>query len=290
MVAMVDGVKRLSFGIAMVGTKKSLGQHWLKNRAILDEIADLAVSGIGEWGAYESSTKTEVESEKTKTCFEIGPGLGFLTSSLLKRFERVIAVEYDDRLAENLPKSFPGKNLEVINGDILDFDFSTIKEEYVIAGNIPYYITSPIIEKVLTAENKPKRVVLLMQKEVAERITSDKETVLSLFVKNRARITSGPVVLRDEFTPPPKVDSQVVIMEPFVEGPLVSDEVFKLIRRGFSSPRKKLVHNLAGIKSAEELKEILGELGVSPDARPGELHLEDWGNLYRALREDSISV
>ena len=288
--AMADGAKRLSFGIVMVGTKKSLGQHWLKNRAILDKIADLAAKGVGEGSARENSAKTEVESEKIKACLEIGSGLGFLTSSLLKRFEKVIAVEYDDRLAENLPKSFPRKNLEVINGDILDFDFSTIKEEYVIAGNIPYYITSPIIEKVLTVENKPKRAVLLMQKEVAERIISDKETVLSLFVKNRAKVAAGPVVLRDEFTPPPKVDSQVVIMEPFIEGPLVPEEVFKLIRQGFSSPRKKLAHNLAGVKSADELKIMLKELGVSPDARPGELHLEDWGKLYRALKEDSISV
>lgn len=297
--AMADGAKRLSFGIVMVGTKKSLGQHWLKNRAILDEIAMLASRGLAvacpsddssQAALAKSSRSAEHVTASPLLAIEIGPGLGFLTSSLLKRFERVIAVEYDDRLADNLPKSFPGKNLEVVNGDILDFDFSTIKEEYVIAGNIPYYITSPIIEKVLTAENKPKRVVLLMQKEVAERITSDKETVLSLFVKNRAKVMAGPVVPRDEFTPPPKVDSQVVIMEPFIEGPLVPEEVFKLVRQGFSSPRKKLVHNLAGVKSADELKEILGELGVSPDARPGELHLEDWGKLYRALKEDGISV
>ena len=91
---------------------KSLGQHWLKNRAILDEIAALA--GEGE------------------TCLEIGPGLGTLTSSLLRRFNRVIAVEYDKNLAENLPKSFPGKNLEVINADILDFDFAKINRQYTI--------------------------------------------------------------------------------------------------------------------------------------------------------------
>ena len=137
----------------MVGTKKSLGQHWLKNRAILEEIADLA--GEGE------------------LCVEIGPGLGFLTSSLLKRFDKVIAVEYDERLAENLPKSFPGKNLAVVKGDILEYDFTKVDGDYVIAGNIPYYITSPILEKVLSTEHLAKKVVLLMQKEVAERILSE---------------------------------------------------------------------------------------------------------------------
>ena len=243
----------------------NLGQHWLKNREILDSIAELAGSG--------------------GLCVEIGPGLGFLTSSLLKRFEKVIAVEYDSRLAENLPKSFPGKNLEVVNGDFLKYDLGDLTGPYVVAGNIPYYITSPIIEKVLVAEPRPKRVVLLIQKEVAERILSYKETVLSLFVKNRALVSAGPVVRAEEFTPPPKVDSEVIVMEPYADGPLVSDEVFELIRRGFISPRKKLVHNLSGLKSREDLMRIFVEIGISPDARAGDLHLADWGKLYNALKK-----
>lgn len=245
----------------MVGTKKSLGQHWLKNRAILDEIADLAGSGA--------------------LCVEIGPGLGFLTSSLLKRFDKVIAVEYDDRLALNLPKSFPGTGLEVVHGDFLEYDFAGAGGPFVIAGNIPYYITSPIIEKVLTCSPLPLRVVLLIQKEVAERILSDKETVLSLFVKNRAEVFAGPVVKAAEFTPPPKVDSEVLVMEP--HAPKVSEEVFELIRRGFKAPRKKLVHNLSGLKPREELVQIFEAIGISPDARPGDLHLEDWDKLYQKI-------
>lgn len=249
----------------MVGTNKSLGQHWLKNREILDEIADLAGSG--------------------ELCLEIGPGLGFLTSSLLKRFDKVVAVEYDARLAANLPKSFPGKNLEVVCADILKYDLAEIgaRGPYVVAGNIPYYITSPIIEKVLTAAVLPERVVLLVQKEVAERIISSKETVLSLFVKNRAKPKAGPVVKAEEFTPPPKVDSEIVVFEPFVDGPLVADEVFKLIRLGFSAPRKKLIRNLAGLKPRVELSGIFEEIGISPDARPGDLKLMEWDKLYKKL-------
>ena len=98
--------------------KKSLGQHWLYNRAILDEIAGLVKGISNEESAYDSSEKTEVE-----TVLEIGPGLGTLTSSLLKQFLKVVAIEFDENLAANLPKSFPGKNLEVINEDILKFDF-----------------------------------------------------------------------------------------------------------------------------------------------------------------------
>lgn len=238
---------------------KSLGQHWLKNRAILDEIAMLAGEG--------------------KICLEIGPGLGTLTSSLLKRFDKVIAVEYDKNLADNLPKSFPGKNLEVINADILDFDFTKIDRPYSIAGNIPYYITSPIIEKILTVGNRPERIVLLIQKEVAKRIASDKETLLSLFVKNRAMVELGPVVERAEFTPPPKVDSQVIVLIPHV--PEVPDEVFGLIKRGFAAPRKKILHNLAGLKSKAELAQIFAELNIDINARPGDLRLSDWQKLYK---------
>ena len=243
---------------------KSLGQSWLKNREILDKIAELADNG------------------EVKLCVEIGPGLGTLTSSLLRHFDKVIAVEFDSKLAENLPKSFPGKNLEVVSEDILKYDLESLSEPYVVAGNIPYYITSPIIKKVLEARNKPARVVLLMQKEVAERILDEKETVLSLFVKNCAEVFAGPVVSKDEFTPMPKVDSQVVVMEPF-EKLVVDKKVFELIRKGFSAPRKKLVHNLAGLKSREELMEMFRECGISDDARPGDVSLEEWGKLYKKI-------
>ena len=269
--------------------KKSLGQHWLKNRAILDKIATLAAEG----SAYEGSDITEVERQKqlgtaiekevADTVVEIGPGLGTLTSSLLKRFNKVIAVEYDEKLAQNLPKSFPGKNLEVVNADILQYDFGNIEAPYAVAGNIPYYITSPIIEKLITLDNVPVRIVLLIQKEVAERIVADKETILSLVVKNRADAELGPVVVRQEFTPPPKVDSQVIILTPHKA--VVQPEVFGLIRRGFVAPRKKLIHNLAGLKSKEELASIFEKIGISVDARPGDLRLADWQRLYEDLAQ-----
>lgn len=256
--------------------KKSLGQHWLYNRAILDEIASLSALGVREAGAYDFSEKTEVG-----TCLEIGPGLGTLTSSLFKRFGKVVAVEFDEGLAKNLPNSFPGKNLEIVNEDVLKFDFSKIKEPYVVAGNIPYYITSPIIEKVLTVQNLPKRVVLLIQREVAERILDEKESVLSLFVKNRAKVFAGSVVLKEEFTPPPKVDSQVIVLEP--KEPEVSDDVFKLIRIGFSSPRKKLISNLGGLKPKSELFKIFAELEIDINVRPADLTLMDWQKLSKNL-------
>ena len=231
---------------------KSLGQHWLKNRVILDEIADLACFKA-HFGL----------------CVEIGPGLGTLTSSLLKRFDKVLSVEFDADLARKLPGSFPGKNLEVIQGDILDFDFGSISGPYAVAGNIPYYITSPIVEKLLTAPNLPERIVLLMQKEVAERICSDKESVLSLFVKNRAVASLGPVVPREEFEPVPKVDSQIIILEPFKNGPKYPDELMDFIKKAFKNPRKKLKHNIPGVP--EEYANL----------RPADLHLDDYNKIIQ---------
>ncbi len=246
----------------MLKNNKSLGQHWLKNREILNEIAAFAKG-------------------KSETCLEIGPGLGTLTSSLLKQFEKVVAVEFDENLANNLPKSFPGKNLEVINADFLKFDLSKMPQPYAVAGNIPYYITSPIIEKLLTAGNRPEVIVLLIQKEVAERIADSRQTMLSLFVQNRAEVALGPVVKKDEFTPPPKVDSQIIILTP--KEPEIKDEVFSLIKLGFIAPRKKLLGNLISLKSKEELKSAFESLGLSIDCRPADLSLEDWARLFIAL-------
>lgn len=241
---------------------KALGQHWLYNRAILDEIAEAAGGG--------------------ELCVEIGPGLGTLTSSLLKQFDKVVAVEFDEDLARKLPGSFPGKNLEVIHEDFLKFDLLQMKQPYVVAGNIPYYITSPIIEHIIYSENRPERAVILMQREVAERIADEgRESMLSLKCKNRADVSLGLIVPREEFTPPPKVDSRVLILHP--HEPLVPEEVFKLIGKGFVAPRKKLINNLTSLLPTMMLEDIFLQCNVNIDARPGELKLEDWYKIYQKM-------
>lgn len=247
---------------------KALGQHWLRNREILNEIADLAVV------------------PEVSLCLEIGPGLGTLTSSLLKRFSEVIAVEYDAELARKLPGSFPGKHLQVVQADILTADLAalTAGRPFVVAGNIPYYITSPIIRKLLEATPQPAKIVLLIQKEVAERLAAEPGdfSLLSLYAQNLAEVELGPVVKAAEFTPPPKVDSQVVVLTPLSE-PQIQASCLELAKRGFSSPRKKLAHNLADSRrSKAEWREILEAQGINPDARAEDLSLWDWENLASA--------
>ncbi|MDR3297973.1 MAG: 16S rRNA (adenine(1518)-N(6)/adenine(1519)-N(6))-dimethyltransferase RsmA [Candidatus Nomurabacteria bacterium] len=249
--------------------KKSLGQHWLTDRAVLLDIANLAAG-------------------KTNVVVEVGPGLGTLTSALLKFFDEVIAIEFDAELARKLPGSFPGKKLRVINKDILSVDEEDLPEEYTLAGNIPYYITSPIVQKFLAGKNKPKKMVLLMQKEVAERLAADAGdySILGLSAQIYAKVSLGPVVGRGFFAPPPKVDSQVVVFEPY-ELPLATESTMALIKIGFSAPRKKLVSNLtAGLQlSREGVLEILSSLEVSGNARPADLTIKDWLALEKKLHK-----
>lgn len=257
--------------------KKSLGQHWLKNREILDEIAELAA---GDRTMFDKMMRKN-DDGKLPLCLEIGPGLGTLTSSLLKRFDRVVAVEYDADLAAKLPKSFPGTNLEVVHDDILEYDFAEMDEWYRVAGNIPYYITKPIIEKILSVENPPRRAVLLVQKEVAEKVAAarGKHSPLSLWVEGRAKVKLGPVVKASEFTPAPEVDSQVLILDSLStdDDRYVGDNpmFFELVGRGFRNPRKKLLNNFPEL-NAETLKAC----GVDPNARPETLTLEDWCKFF----------
>ena len=255
----------------------SLGQNWLKDRATLEAIADLACD------FPESSLENP-----PRLCLEIGPGLGTLTSSLLKRFDKVLAVEFDTQLAAHLPKSFPGKNLEVVNQDILQFDFSQLAEPYAVAGNIPYYITTPIIEKLLL-ESRAEKIVLLVQKEVAEKVAALKgNSSLSLFVDNFAVASLGPVVPRALFTPAPKLDSRILILEPRPAPQTApEDKVLEFIHRAFANPRKKLSANLAAFigLSKSELEQLLAAHGFSPNVRPADLSLNDYASLAKTLKK-----
>jgi 16S rRNA (adenine1518-N6/adenine1519-N6)-dimethyltransferase len=252
----------------MAGPKKSLGQHWLKDRGVLANIAEEA--GISE----------------NDTVLEIGPGLGTLTSELLRRAKKVVAVELDGDLARKLPGQFPGKELEVINQDILTFDLRALPEDYVVVANVPYYITSKIVQLLTTAINKPRTIVLLIQKEVAERMAARPGDMSILAVSSQvyAEVRLGEVVPAELFTPPPKVDSQVVILE-MRQKPQVAPEdekhFFRIVKAGFSAKRKKLRSSIAsGLHiSKPEAEKLLANASISPEDRAEELSIDDWVRL-----------
>lgn len=254
-------------------TNKSLGQHWLKDQTILSDITNLA------------------EIKANDTVLEIGPGLGTLTSHLLKNAEKVIAVEFDRELARKLPDQFPGKNLEVINEDILGFNLAALPSGYKVVANVPYYITSKIVQKLMTAEHQPSRVVLLVQKEVAERIAAGPGdmSILGISAQVFAEATLGPVVLAKYFTPPPKVDSQVVILTTR-EKPLYDDipekDFFRVVKAGFSAKRKKLRSSLSGGLAMDKkiVEDVLARSKIDANARAEDLSIKDWCALTRHLK------
>ena len=244
----------------------ALGQHWLKDRILLEQIADYAAE------------------QPAPLCLEIGPGLGTLTSSLLRRFPQVVAVELDERLATNLGRSFPGKNLIVKNQDVLQLDLNQFNnQDYVVAGNIPYYITTPILKHLLASPHLPKRIVLLVQKEFAEKMYTH-SSPLAYFLANFAQLSLGLVVKRALFTPPPKVDSQVLILDPYPT-PLYPNytPLNQLISRAFLAPRKKLLSNLTTLAPKATLIELFQAQGLSLDARPASLTLKDYAKLAEKL-------
>jgi 16S rRNA (adenine1518-N6/adenine1519-N6)-dimethyltransferase len=255
----------------MSSPKKSLGQHWLHDRDVLAHIAQCA------------------QISPDDTVLEIGPGLGTLTSELLRRARRVIAVEFDQQLADKLPDQFPGKDLTVVIGDILTFDLSRLPAGYRVVANVPYYITSKIVQMLMTAENRPAVAVLLVQKEVAERLAArpGDMSILAISAQVFADVSLGEVVPAKLFTPPPKVDSQVVIMRTRAQ-PLVKPEdekaFFRVVKAGFSAKRKKLRSSLSGglgITKADA-ESLLDKAGISPDARAEDLSIEDWRKLVEA--------
>ena len=255
------------------GPKKSPGQHWLKDPEILADIAEAA------------------ELTSDDVVLEIGPGLGTLTSRLLARANSVTAVEFDADLARKLPGQFPGKKLTVVNQDILQFDLNQLPKNYKVVANVPYYITSKIVEKLMTAENKPSIAVLLVQKEVAERIAAGagNMSVLSVSVQIFAEAELDIEVPRQFFTPPPKVDSQVVVLRTR-NNPLITPEdqrdFFRIVKAGFSAKRKKLRSSLSGGLGIDKsvAEELLKNAGISPDARAEDLAIEDWKRLLKEWR------
>lgn len=252
--------------------KKELGQHWLRDRDVLAHIVDMAAIGPED------------------TVLEIGPGLGTLTSELLRRAKRVVAVEFDADLARKLPGQFPGKQLRVIHQDILTFDLETLPVGYKVVANVPYYITSKIVQLLMTASNKPAVAALLVQKEVAERLAAraGDMSILAVSAQLYAEVTLGDVVPARLFTPPPKVDSQVVIMSTRpkrLAGDVDEKVYFRVVKAGFSAKRKKLRSSLAGGLHMEkpDVEALLERAGVNGDLRAEDLTLEQWQRLVKEV-------
>lgn len=255
--------------------KKHLGQHWLEDQVSLTRICEAG------------------EITQSDIVVEIGPGKGALTEHLVKDAARVIAVEYDNVLASTLPGRVRAENLEVINQDCLIFDYAGLPKDYKVIANIPYYLTSNLLRVLSENSNPPLTIVLLIQKEVAERVAANpgNMSILAVTVQYFYEAELDIVVEADKFNPAPKVDSQVVVLKrrpDLLFGDIDNQKFFRIVKAGFSQKRKKLKTSLAtGLAMPKgKITSLLEASGVSPDCRPQELSLEQWFEIYKVIADD----
>lgn len=252
--------------------KKSLGQHWLTDFFSLSAMCDA------------------VQVQDGDTVLEIGPGLGTLTELLCERADKVVAVEFDEKLAAELPKRVPESNLSVVRQDILRFDLTSLPADYKLVANIPYYLTSNLIRVLSESTNRPTHAALLVQKEVAERVCAKAGdmSLLSVTAQYYWETSLGELVPAKLFTPPPKVDSQILILKRR-DTPLFPDvdakAFFRLVKAGFSNRRKTLSNSLSGGLQMDKptVNQLLESAQIAPTARPQELSLEQWYALFKSL-------
>lgn len=253
--------------------KKQLGQHWLHDEASL--AAMVAAAHV----------------QATDYVVEVGPGLGTLTQYLLNTGAHVHAIEFDDTLAASITLriSAAAGQFELTHGDIMQFDFTHLPAGYKVVANIPYYLTSGLLRILSESNNPPHTAVLLVQKEVAERVYAQPgdTSVLSITAQMYFTVSLGKLVPAELFTPPPKVDSQILILEHRQEpyfGSRDSKQLFRIVKAGFSERRKKLRSSLSGglgiSKDAADV--LLAKAAISSDLRAQNLSLDDWLALYDA--------
>lgn len=260
---------------------KKLGQNFLVDHRVLGRILSAA------------------EVSPSDTVLEIGSGLGTLTEALAKCVHRVITVEVDQNLVAALQKRLAYfANVEIVLADILGLDISHLLQEkdtgnvpvYKVVANIPYYITSAVMRHLLETAPRPKLIVLMLQREVAQRITAQpgQMSLLAVSVQFYGRPWIVARVPASAFYPVPKVDSAIVRIDPHEQPPLAQDEVgafFEVVRAGFAQRRKQLrnalIHGLG--MSAEQVAQAMKRVGIDEQRRAQTLSISEWLALYRAL-------
>jgi len=227
---------------------------------------------------------------------EIGPGIGNLTGELAKKVRKVIAIEKDPKMINILKdttKEF--KNIKIIQGDILKTNLKSKilnLKSYKVVANLPYYITAPVIRKFLESENRPEEMVLIIQKEVAQRICAlpPQMNLLAVSVQFYAKPKIISYISKKSFWPSPKVDSAIIRIDPQMNTDkkrINAGLFFKIVRVGFSQPRKQIVNNLTKMLkfNKEQVNLRLLENNIQPQQRAETLNIKDWLNLAKTLNK-----
>jgi 16S rRNA (adenine1518-N6/adenine1519-N6)-dimethyltransferase len=260
--------------------RKGLGQHFLVDQEVLEAIVSAA-----------KVTPDDI-------IVEVGPGLGILTRELAQRAGQVIAIELDDKLAALLKRTLASfNNVTIINEDVLKIKPKDLLkgQDYKVVANLPYYITSPVLRHFLEASAKPKTMIVMVQKEVAEAIAAKpgQMSLLSVSVQFYAEPRIISSVPAESFYPAPEVDSAILCLDLYPEPAVAVDEgsFFELLRAGFAAPRKQLANSLAqGLGRAKtEVLPLLEEAGIASQRRAETLSLEEWAKLWRLFEEKNAN-
>ncbi len=257
---------------------KRLGQNFLISSSVLDRIVKAS------------------ELKQEDVVLEIGPGIGILTCQLAKRVKRVVAVEKDRKLIpvlEQVLEKEEIKNVEIVQGDILEIKNLKLKiKNYKIVSNLPYNIATEVIRKFLEIENPPKLMLLMVQKEVGQRICSSppKMQRLAVLIQAAAEVKILEIVKKKYFWPQPKVDSAILQVKPLIdaERKLTEEDknlFSKIVKAGFSQPRKQLINNLSKTLGLprEKIKTWLQQNNLQPTQRAESLSLNDWLSLTKSF-------
>lgn len=250
---------------------RGLGQNFLIDRSVLKRIIQSA------------------DIRPSDVILEIGSGTGVLTRELVKKAKRVIAVEKDIRMAKILKNSLNNfKNIEIINSDILKTKNLKVPKNYKIVANLPYYITSPVIRRFLESKTSPKLMVLMVQKEVAQRIcaTPPNMNLLAVSVQFYGKPKIVDYVSKKSFWPQPNVDSAIIKIVPYGEHKKTDSKLFfRIVKAGFSQPRKQIANNLS--KALKLDREVVVPLllakKIEPDQRAQSLTIAEWSLLAEAF-------
>lgn len=268
-----------------LSANKNLGQNFLHDSNIIGKIIE----------AGEINNKDII--------LEIGPGLGAITIPLSEKAKKVIAIEKDGKIAEYLEKTLKEKdiqNVQIIKGDILkiltdktDSISFSLPLNYKVIANIPYYLTSRLIRLLLEKEVLPEMIILMIQKEVAERICSKTDnSILSISIAYYAETKIKHIVSRNCFHPKPKIDSAIISIVPKKQKleKKFTSTFFKLLKTGFGSPRKQLLKNLSELGDKEAMRKIIESSGLRPEQRAETLSLENWKALTTIYLEQSQNI
>lgn len=256
--------------------KKSLGQNFLIDKNFVDKIVDAA----------------DIENQNV---LEIGPGIGTITYEMAKQAKKVVAIEIDQSLIPILDENLEEfANAKVINQDILKTDLKKLVEEefngesFKVVSNLPYYITTPIIEMLITTGLPCDDMTIMVQKEVAERMVaseSDKEySSLSVFIKFYTEAEVITNLPKSVFMPQPKIDSTILNLKLRIYDENVNqDLLFKLVRAGFNKRRKTILNSMSDVIEKDRLKEAFAKVNLAENLRAENLSIDDFINLTNEL-------